>query len=525
MEENKVCFIIIYNNEFLCEECISYINSLSKPDGFEVEIIPIYSTENVASVYNKAMKQSSAKYKVYLKQDSFIINKTFMEECLGIFKRNHKIGMIGVIGAESLPPSCFWEDANDEKKYGSLYCYNQNGVDIATGANNRNVSGEINHDCVQVIDGRIMITQYDLIWRDDLFSNSYYDIAQCFEFSDAGYSVAVPRQHKPWIISDSESEDRKCPEGRKVFLKHYGTKFLPKVSVLIPAYNRPFYLELALQSALYQSYQNIEIIIGDDSTNNEVEKAIEPYLLEYNNVSYYKNETNLGLENWYKIYDMANGEYINFLMDDDLFHFEKIEKMVNKLHSHDDVSLVTSFRELIDESGEVLSSKPSTRLFFQENTIINGKTFGSFMLSQTWNIIGEPTTAMFRKKDVKRFGFYHEHKFNVINDFATWLSLMEKGDVVYLTEPLSYFRQHSGQNQANPKYKVLGIDEWLCIINEARKNGFFENDLTFKETIINYIKSSLDIIFFYQKLKLDETLEVYLVKEKLVSALDELLVK
>ena len=47
---------------------------------------------------------------------------------------------------------------------------------------------------------------------------------------------------------------------------------LPKVSILIPAYNRPHYLELALKSALNQTYENIEIIISDDSTNDEVKQ-------------------------------------------------------------------------------------------------------------------------------------------------------------------------------------------------------------------------------------------------------------
>ncbi|WP_142392190.1 glycosyltransferase family 2 protein, partial [Bacillus thuringiensis] len=91
---------------------------------------------------------------------------------------------------------------------------------------------------------------------------------------------------------------------------------LPKVSILIPAYNRPYYLELALNSALNQTYENIEIIISDDSTNNEVNVMIQPYLREYECITYVENETPLVAENFNKCIELANGDYINFLLDD-----------------------------------------------------------------------------------------------------------------------------------------------------------------------------------------------------------------
>ncbi len=56
----------------------------------------------------------------------------------------------------------------------------------------------------------------------------------------------------------------------------------PLVSILIPTYNRPHYFKIALESALAQTYSNIEIIIGDDSTNDETATLIrEQYLPNY----------------------------------------------------------------------------------------------------------------------------------------------------------------------------------------------------------------------------------------------------
>lgn len=71
-------------------------------------------------------------------------------------------------------------------------------------------------------------------------------------------------------------------------------------------------MELALNSALNQTYENIEIIISDDSTNNEVNAMIQPYLREYKCITYVKNETPLVAENFNKCVELANGDYINF---------------------------------------------------------------------------------------------------------------------------------------------------------------------------------------------------------------------
>ncbi|MED2584342.1 glycosyltransferase family 2 protein, partial [Bacillus thuringiensis] len=88
---------------------------------------------------------------------------------------------------------------------------------------------------------------------------------------------------------------------------------LALVSVLIPTYNRPRYFEKALCSVLEQTYPNIEIIVGDDSTNDETEKVLQKYLCNHSNIIYIKNRSTLGqFENALMLFHEANGEYINF---------------------------------------------------------------------------------------------------------------------------------------------------------------------------------------------------------------------
>ena len=72
---------------------------------------------------------------------------------------------------------------------------------------------------VEAIDGLLMATQYDIPWREDLFTHfDFYDVSQSFEMRKAGYQILVPYQEIPWVIHDSgfakltyyDEERRKC---------------------------------------------------------------------------------------------------------------------------------------------------------------------------------------------------------------------------------------------------------------------------------------------------------------------------
>ena len=75
MNSNKIAFIICTNDELYFNECLHYINHLSIPEGFTVDVISIENAEYMTKAYNEAMNQSDAKYKVYMHQDVFILNK------------------------------------------------------------------------------------------------------------------------------------------------------------------------------------------------------------------------------------------------------------------------------------------------------------------------------------------------------------------------------------------------------------------------------------------------------------------
>ena len=91
------------NDKLYEEECIRYIQKLNVPEGYEVEQLSIWDAPSMAAGYNEGMRQSDAKYKVYLHQDVFVVYQNFIYELLKIFSQDSKIGMIGMVGSPVLP--------------------------------------------------------------------------------------------------------------------------------------------------------------------------------------------------------------------------------------------------------------------------------------------------------------------------------------------------------------------------------------------------------------------------------------
>lgn len=251
---------------------------------------------------------------------------------------------------------------------------------------------------------------------------------------------------------------------------------LPKVSILIPTYNRPNFFYQAFRSALNQSYQNIEIVIGDNSQNLSTYKLVEPYLTNPN-IKYFRNEANIGpVLNQQRCFNASTGEYVNYLMDDDLFHPQKIEKMMNYFLNHNDITLVTSHKLTIDRLGRVfhINQPPYTPLFHQD-TVLDGIGFGNMILRDKVNYIGAPTMVLFRKKDLDEpFGMFGGIQAQNNVDVASWLNLLTKGKAVYMAEALSYFRVHRGQLTQLRSWDALskGTQDWQNLIAVAPNKGF-----------------------------------------------------
>lgn len=502
MNDNSIAFITCVNDEEQYEECLRYINNLNIPEGYEIEVVSIKEAESITAGYNAAMKSTESKYKIYLHQDTYIINKRFIYDILEIFNTDDKIGLIGVIGAKKMPTNGIWWDSKN--RIGKVYESHTGKMDLLSFDD-----FEESYCDAEVVDGLLMATQYDISWREDIFDGwHYYDASQCVEFIKSGYKVVISKQDKPWVQHDCGIVNIKngFEYYRELFLGEYSKYIFPLVSILIPTYNRPEYFKLALDSALNQTYKNIEVFIGDDSTNNETEKLIKKdYLGKYENIHYYHNSQNLGqFENDIKLFEMSNGEFINYLMDDDLFENTKIEKMMNYFIQdiNKEISIVTSHREIIDLNGNKKGIFGNTNEIFKEDKIFEGVKLGDFILKTNFNCIGEPTTALFRKNKLNEaFGVFNKREYGCNVDQASWFNLLSNGQAVFINDVLSYFRIHNNQQLASDKMKLLGALDYSHMVLTGREKGFLLNNEDFKTALNSCLKYCKSVLQYFNHLE------------------------
>lgn len=196
MNDKKICFVSAVNDDILYNECLFYLKNLNVPNDFEIEFMPLRNMPSMCSAYNYAIKNSDAKYKVYLHQDVFIIYKNFINDIIEILTSNKSIGIMGVCGCKNIPPSGVWWEGS--LKFGKVFENRSSKLNLLSFDEVTN-----DYEIVSALDGLILITQYDLKWRDDLFDSwHFYDVSQCLEFKKLGFEAAIPRQSTPWCIHD-----------------------------------------------------------------------------------------------------------------------------------------------------------------------------------------------------------------------------------------------------------------------------------------------------------------------------------
>lgn len=212
MQTTLITFIICVNNELYYDECVYYINRLLIPKGYSIDIVAIREADSMCAAYNAGMQSSDAKYKIYMHQDVMIREIHFLEYIIELFKQNENVGMIGMIGGTQMPKTGVTYRAWN---VGMLDCRDPDMAYFMAGAKDMPQTDTI----VEAIDGLLMATQYDIPWREDLFTHfDFYDVSQSFEMRKAGYQILVPYQEIPWVIHDSgfakltyyDEERRKC---------------------------------------------------------------------------------------------------------------------------------------------------------------------------------------------------------------------------------------------------------------------------------------------------------------------------
>lgn len=248
-------------------------------------------------------------------------------------------------------------------------------------------------------------------------------------------------------------------ESRKKTLKN--NNFYPKVSIVIPVYNGENYVEEAINSALSQTYKNIEILVVDDGSKDNTEEICKKYKEQ---IKYIKKE-NGGVASALNVaIDNMSGEYFSWLSHDDLYFEDKIEKQVNFLShlNNKDVILFSNYL-LINENGRKLAAiKINPKIYKNKKEYI--------LLRGCINGI----TMLIPKKAFLECGKFDE-SLRCTQDYDCWHRFLKKYVFIQIEDYLSKTRVHSLQDTvSNPKAITEGEKLWRFMIDDVKDSRKIE---------------------------------------------------
>ena len=244
----------------------------------------------------------------------------------------------------------------------------------------------------------------------------------------------------------------------------------PLVSIIIPTYNAEKYIKTAINSALKQTYQKIEIIVVDDGSTDKTAEIVKFYKNPRIIYIYQENQgqsaaRNAGIK-------IAKGEYIALLDADDLFLPEKIEQQVNFLETHLDCGVCYC------KIYNFFDNRPD-ELFYNPVPNYSGFIFDKLLKHSVVN----PLAAVLRKEYLDKYGGFKDD-WRRCDEQYLWLKLaFNKVKFCYLDEVLAYYRvnKNSLSNQAvylketyEKFLELLDIVESWLSPTERKKYSFDE---------------------------------------------------
>lgn len=134
-----------------------------------------------------------------------------------------------------------------------------------------------------------------------------------------------------------------------------------KVSIAMTTYNGERYIEQQLYSILKQTRAADEVVIFDDRSSDKTQNIVKEFIEKnnLNNWSFNINEKNIGfVNNFYNAIEKTSGDIIFLCDQDDVWHTDKMEKMLHCFIKNQDIKILnTGFRK-IDQNGDIIPSKP-----------------------------------------------------------------------------------------------------------------------------------------------------------------------
>ena len=272
-----------------------------------------------------------------------------------------------------------------------------------------------------------------------------------------------------------------------------------KISIIIPTFNRAEYLKKAIESALAQDYESLEIIVSDNASTDSTEEIIQRYIND-RRFKYFRNKDNLGMvANWRKaLFEHADGDFFIILSDDDYFiDNQYISNAVKLIENNPDMVLVFSNGYIYYED---LNEKIELKLPFddvapgKEVFLSRGK-----LKPQAFTLCN----VLFSRKLALKLDAF-SNPYNISCDSELFLKMCLYGSVGVIKDFVSVYTIHNKNliNSLNTDEKLLinNFDHVLEPYIYAQGSGLFtdhELDIWIEELVIPLYIDVIESVLLY----------------------------
>ena len=215
----------------------------------------------------------------------------------------------------------------------------------------------------------------------------------------------------------------------------------PQISVGIPVYNNERYLEQSLRSTCAQTYDDFEVVICDNASDDRTGQICQDYAARDKRIRYFRNEVNIGgARNFNRVFQLCRGKYHKWSPADDFVDTTLLGKAKDVLDKDPEVVLCYPKTTLINENGEIISH-------YEDNLHLQ-HPFPSQRFIQLLNTIGlcHAHLGLIRREILSRSGLFGDEQGCDVHLLAE-LSLY--GKFFVLPELLYFRRYHVGSSSWN----------------------------------------------------------------------------
>ena len=223
----------------------------------------------------------------------------------------------------------------------------------------------------------------------------------------------------------------------------------PTVSVIVPSYNHAPFLRERIESILGQTFEDYELILLDDASNDESRDIIHEFKRKYSHIQVFLNNLNSGspFRQWDFGVRQARGEFVWIAESDDFAEHNFLAEMVPFLKRDDRVGLAYCDAQLVDERNRPGLTFSDSRVSYEgdrwkKDFVNRGINEIEEFLSR-FNTINNTSGVLFRKTAYVNAGMA-DHGLAYCGDWFLYLNILRSHDLAYRAAPLNFIRIHPG---------------------------------------------------------------------------------